>query len=204
VIIRHAEPDDLTFVIKSWIDSYRASKSAGILSISRITRVCSCGQWHELDYKSVMEPTLDALIHRPNVRVLIAADPMLLPPRDLHGYIVVEDGVEVPVYRPPLFRLELEPCDVPVVHYVLVKRNHRQFGIASALFRAAGVDVTRHFYYSCTTPISVQIEKAMKKQGKPFGGEWNPSCARFVKGHHGNSASEGAPVQAPGADESAF
>lgn len=199
--IRHAEYDELDGIVKMWLDSYRSSKSAGILSNSPITHLCKCGEEISLGYTEVMRGTLSKLLRRSDVRVLVAADPMLLPPRDLHGFIVVEDGVEVPTY--PNGRMRMKIAEQPVIHYLLVKQNHRNFGIATALVQAAGVDLARHFYYSCTTPISVQIEKAMKKAGKPFGGEWAPSCARFEKGHHERAAREGAPVQASGAYEPA-
>lgn len=179
-VIRPAEPHELAMVMKTWMDSYRTSHSGGILSITPLEAPCaSCGAAVGYHYAAVMPLTLKAILARPGVRVLVAANPRADALSNIHGYIVVEDGAQLPSYRPPKFELQLKRADVPLVHYVLVKKIYRGFGIARDLFVAAGVS-ERHFYYTCTTPSSESIRKTRIKAGKPFG-EWQPLSARFAK-----------------------
>lgn len=176
-VLRAAEPGDLRFIIKTWLDSYRSSKSAGLLSLTPLELKCECGAPVHYDYVSVMRVTIQNILRRPGVEVIVASNPREQPPNDLHGYIVFERKVQVPVYRPPRYQLELEDSDSPLVHYVLVKKLYRGFGIARALFIKAGIDPGAHFLYTCSTPLSVQVDKAHKIPKA----EWNPLCARFAK-----------------------
>lgn len=180
-VIRAAEPDELPMVMKTWMDSYRTSHSGGILSITPLEAPCgTCGAKVGYHYAAVMPLTLKAILARPGVRVLVAVNPRADASNNIHGYIVVEDGAQLPFYRPPKFELQLKAAEAPLVHYILVKKIYRGFGLAHALFKAAGVD-ERRFYYTCTTPSSESIRKAFTKAHKPFGGEWQPLSARFAK-----------------------
>jgi len=197
-VIRKATPQDLRFVVKTWLDSYRASHTAGLLSLTPHLEPCAhCGNWVDYGYHAVMAKIIRRILERPGVEVLVAANPRALPPNDLHGYIIVERDVKVPFYRPPHYALELRDTDAPLVHYVLVKKIYRNFKLARALFEAAGVDPTKPFLSTCTTPISESIRKAHKIPGN----EWSPLCVRFMKDNEQNhdQESEAAPFHQPGA-----
>lgn len=176
-ILRPAEPGDVRFVVKSWLDSYRSSKSNGFLVNTPFSLPCSCGLAHHYDYATVMKATIERLIHQPDVHIIVATDPFALPPNDLFGFIVHEKDPQIAVYPPPHYHRVLETSPLSLVHYIFVKKTFRGFGIARALFRAAGVDPLEPFLYTCSTPLSVEIEKARKIPRA----KWEPSCARFEK-----------------------
>jgi hypothetical protein len=194
--IRKAQPEDLRFVLKTWLDSYRASHTSGLLSLTPHLEPCiHCNGYTDYGYHAVMAKVIRRILERPNVEVLVAANPRAQPPNDLHGYVIVERGALVPYYKPPRYELELRKSDAPLVHYVLVKKIYRDFKLARALFAAAGVDPTKRFLFTCTTPISESIRKAHKIPG----GEWSPLCARFTKEQNHDQESEATPVHHPGA-----
>ena len=105
-VCRAARPNDLRFVVKTWIDSYRGSKTSGILSLSPFELKCECGAPIHYDFEAVMTATIARILNNPDVQVIVAANPRAPENVDLHGYIVVEKDPQVPVYRPPLFELE--------------------------------------------------------------------------------------------------
>lgn len=174
--VRRADLGDLRFVVKSWLDSYRPSHSAGMLSNTPVITHCRCGAEIDVSFASVMPPTVLHLLARKNVTTYVAADDTMMPPNNLLGFLVVERNPQVPAYKPPLFKLELRTSPHPLVHYVLVKKTFRGWGVARALFKAAGVDPAAEFLYTCTTPISESIRKARKVPRAI----WEPSCARFT------------------------
>lgn len=178
-VIRYARTEhDFRYVIKSWLDTYRASKSSGLLSLTPHVEHCpTCNEEIDFGYVRVMGMLIERILRRPDVDVLVASNPREKPPLDLHGFIVVERNVQVPVYRPPLYKPEIEPTDAPLVHYVAVKKIYRRHGIAKALFKAAKIDPRAEYLYTCHTPGSVELERA----GKMPRAKWNPLCARFEK-----------------------
>jgi len=170
--LRDMRQDDRRFVIKSWIDSYKASKSAGML-MNQPFQVGGV----DLDFEAVMTATIGRLIDAPDVHVLVASNPLVLPPKDVHGFLVYELRPQITSYRPPLYVRERQASPLPLVHYVFMKKIYRGFGIARALLRAAGIKPDEPFLYTCSTAISEQIKKANKIPRA----HWEPSCARYVK-----------------------
>lgn len=170
--LRDMRQDDRRFVIKSWIDSYKSSKSAGIL----MSEPFEVGGVF-FDFEAVMTATLGRLLDAPDVHVLVASNPLVLPPKDIHGFLVYELRPQITSYRPPTYTRERHPSPLPLVHYVFLKKIYRGFGIARALFRAAGINPEQPFLYTCSTAISEQIKKAQKIPRA----QWEPSCARYVK-----------------------
>lgn len=167
-------------MVKTWLDSYRASKSAGLLSLSPFELKCECGAPVHYDYSTVMEATVRRILERPGCKVIVASNPREQPPNDLHGYLVYERDVQVPVYRPPRYQLELEDTTSPLVHYILVKKIYRGFHIARDLLASAGIDPQAHFLYTCSTAISEQIKVKKREKGQ-WHAEWAPLCVRFTK-----------------------
>ena len=177
-ICRPATENDLRFVLKTWLDSHRSSHSAGLLSLSPHVEHCpTCNEPMSYDYNTVMTHIVRRILSRPGVEVFVASNPRELPPNDLHGWLAVEHGANIPVYRPPQYKLEVRVSPDPLVHYVFVKKIYREHGIARALFKAAGVDPRQRFIYTCHTALSVAVEKA----GKVPRAEWAPLSARFTK-----------------------
>ena len=195
---RLATAKDIGFVVKTWLDSYRASHSAGLLSLSPHVESCeACAGPVDYGYAAVMRRIVQRILARPGVSVWVAANPRALPPNDLHGWLVAEKEANVPVYRPPRYQLEVQVSPDPLVHYVYVKKIYRELGLARALFQAAGVDPRKRFLYTCHTSLSVAVEKA----GKVPRSEWAPMSARFTKetGKIHDQASDSAPFQPSGA-----
>lgn len=176
-ICRPARTEDLRFVVKTWIDSFKGSKTSGILQLSPFVLSCECGAPIHYDFNAVMSATITRILGRSGVEIMVASNPRGGERTDLHGYIVIERSPQVPVYRPPLFELERVSSSLVLVHYVFVKKVYRNLGLARALFKSVGVNPEEHFLYSCSTPLSIQIEKNWKIPRA----EWAPHCARFTK-----------------------
>lgn len=170
--LRDMRQDDRRFVIKSWIDSYKSSKSAGML----MNQPFEVGGVY-LDFEAVMTATIGRLLDAPDVHVLVASNPLVLPPKDVHGFLVYELRPQITLYRYPSYVRERQSSPLPLVHYVFLKKIYRGFGIARALFRAAGIKPDEPFLYTCSTAISEQVKKANKIPRAL----WEPSCARYVK-----------------------
>lgn len=170
--LRDMRPDDRRFVIKSWIDSYKSSKSAGIL-MNQPFEVGGVAY----DFEAVMGATIGRLLDVEGVHVLVASNPLVLPPKDVHGFLVYELRPQITSYRPPSYVRERHSSPLPLIHYVFMKKIYRGFGIARALLRAAGIKPDEPFLYSCSTAISEQIKKANKIPRA----QWEPSCARYLK-----------------------
>lgn len=170
--IRDMRQDDRRFVIKSWIDSYKQSKSAGIL-MNQPFEVGGVA----FDFEAVMGATIGRLLDVEGVHVLVASNPLVLPPKDVHGFLVYEESPQITLYKYPSYERVRTRSKLPLVHYVFMKKIYRGFGIAKSLFRAAGIKADEPFLYTCSTAISEQIKKANKIPRA----QWEPSCARYAK-----------------------
>lgn len=198
-IVRPATEQDLRFVIKTWLDSYRSSHSSGLLSLSPHTEHCpTCSESIHYDYATVMALIVRRILARSGVSVFVAVNPREKPPNDLHGWIAVEEGANIPSYKPPRYKLEVKVSPDPLVHYVYVKKLYRELGVAKALFHAARINPRDRFIYTCHTALSVAVEKA----GKIPRAEWAPLSARFTKetSQIHDQEREQASLQRPGAD----
>jgi hypothetical protein len=152
LVIRPMHATDRTFVVESWISSYRRSPHAGLISM---------GAWHE-----VMTATIDAILARPGVQVLVAADAdAAAGESDLFGWLAWmphEDG--------------------PYVFFVYVKHAARydtasRTGprIATRLFQHARIDPRGRFSYACLTHVVGSLSAA----GKIPRAKWRPLLGRF-------------------------
>lgn len=177
-IVRPASEQDLRFIVKTWLDSYRSSHSSGLLSLSPHIEKCpTCSEPLDYGYTAVMGRVVVRILNRPGTKAFVASNPREQPPNDLHGWIVVEEGANIPSYKPPRYKLEVKVSPDPLVHYCYVKKLYRELGVAKKLFAAAGVDPRQRFLYTCHTALSVAVEKA----GKIPRAEWAPLSARFTK-----------------------
>jgi hypothetical protein len=183
IVYRLAEPPDLDFVVKSWVSAFKTAHSAGILRVTAPNEepfsvpCAKCGTPMPHDFAAVMTHTLYAVLARPGVAVWVASNPRAAPPMDLHGYLVTETGANLPSYRPPNYELVVTTATEPMVHFCFVKRAYRGFGLAAALFRAAGVDPAGPLLYSCKTADVSALERA----GKLPRARWSPLSVRFTK-----------------------
>lgn len=184
VCYREMRDEDRVFVVKSWVSSFQSAHAAGVLSITPFGVPCrNCGVGVPYDFASVMTHTIEAILRRPGCRTWVAYSPGATPPSDLHGWVSVESGANLPSYRPPTFALSVTTADDPLVHYCFVKRAFRNFGIARALLKAAGVDPEKPLLYSCKTADVSSLEKA----GKLPRARWSPLSVRFEKTNKGKS-----------------
>jgi hypothetical protein len=179
---RLAAAQDIQFLIRTWIESFKAAHGAGILRIDQLTVPCECGRPIRYDFSAVMEVTLASLLQRPGVTTWMAYHPHEQPPNDLYGYLVSETGANVPSYvrgEDGESRLEVATSELPLIHYVFVKRYARERGIARALFAAAGIDPDSAYLYTCKTSNLSRLEA----RGKiPRDSRWFPLSVRFAKG----------------------
>jgi hypothetical protein len=174
---RLAVASDVQFIVRSWLDSYRSSHGAGILSSDPLEVPCACGAPIAYDYDAVMEVTLAKLLQRPGLSAWVAYNPCEKPPHDLYGYLVSEQGANVPSYANGILRVRAS--DEPLIHYVYIKDSCRGFKIARALFKVAGIDPSKPFIYTCRTPTIPKLEDAKKLDKRIH--RWAPTSVRFDK-----------------------
>lgn len=186
---RLARADDVQFIIRTWIDSYKGAHGAGMLQIPEfaLPLECDCGRVHPIryDFSAVMEVTLAQVLQRPGVTTWAAHNPRERAPHDLYGYLVWEKDPNVPSWAPsgkyedgkPVYKLEVVTSDLPLVHFCFVKQTYRHLGLARALFKVAGLDPTAPYLYSCKTSNVSKLEKA----GVMPRARWFPLSARFPK-----------------------
>jgi hypothetical protein len=139
IAFRDMLPADHHFVVSSWTQSFKHSRSAGFLQSS---------SWYR-----VMDAEVALALARPDVRTLVAYDPEADPSAkaDLLGFITFD-----PVDAPPL------------VYYVYVKECYRRGGggriwegpgVARRLFAAAGIDPAARFFYACETKTACHLRR---------------------------------------------
>ena len=174
---RLAEDRDMALVVDSWVDSYRTAHAAGMIPMPM--------------YKESQRANVRWVLARPGVEVWVAYHPGESPESraDLYGWIAVERGYSVPrairqrVGGELRWVEELRPCTDPLVHYVFVKESYREHGIAAGLFRAARVDRTKPFLFTCKTGV---LNERLRRDGPtllerhPLA-RWSPLIARYPK-----------------------
>jgi len=157
VSYRRAGEADHKFCLYSWVKALKFEYSAGLIAVD--------------DWREVMTPQLDRILHRPGVEMFVAYRPGETV-ADLYGWIAVERGHAQ-----------------PLVHFVYVKTHQRGEGFARGLFRAAGIDPRAPFTYTTQTAPARSAQKLRKIPGA----KWNPMISRHPKtnpkprGDHGRS-----------------
>lgn len=120
---------DRAFIVSSWVSSYKSSHFAGILANE--------------DYAGVMYPTIERVLDRPETLSLLACDPddsnLFL------GHIVAEID--------PRENRRHQRWDMPILHFVYVKKYERGKGTARALLDAVGIDPQGYFVFTCKTGV---------------------------------------------------
>lgn len=156
-LIRAAIPADRDFVVSTWSSSFRTSVYAGVLNMRT--------------YADVMHREIKLILDHPTTLTLVAAEPDDLDERGrqfLYGFVALRRHIE---------------RERPYVYYVYVKSPYRQgrkrfsleFGYATQLFRAAGVEARRPFGYAFETGWCSTLASKI-----PLG-EWNPLHARYLE-----------------------
>lgn len=161
---RPAEPEDLSFIIESFLDSFRTSRAAGLISMET--------------WKEVMRPEWARILARPGIEVYVAyhpGDDSRLA--DLYAWLVIEREYEIPanLLRSGRRSREMVPADVPLVHYCFTKQAYRRMGVMKGLFRVAGLG--KKWNYSTRTPVV----SAMTEAGKLPHARWLHLVARYEK-----------------------
>jgi len=174
---RDATADDRTFVIESWVASYRCAHAAGLINMD---------DWHDVMVKQVAK-----ILGRPGCRTIVAYNPNEDDKRiDLHGWICFEHDYLFPTKtKSESGRYEdaLVPTAIPLVHYVFVKQNYRRpLGIARRLFGAAEIDPLEKFHYTCRTSVVSRLSMKIPKA------RWQPLIARFTKDNPERSEDQNA------------
>lgn len=158
---RLANEADRKFLVGSWVDSYRTSHAAGMISMD--------------DWDAVMAPQVKKVLARDGVLVHVAYAPAELEGNDLYGWVAVERDYHIPTARKVSGRRVLADAHSPLVHYVFVKQPYRRMGIARGLLRAAGVSTDDEFLYSCRTAVIGKLASQIPKA------RWAPLVARHPK-----------------------
>lgn len=170
---RLAVAEDMPLIVSTWSDSYRTSRSAGLISMAR--------------WQQVMEVEIRDILARDGVSIHVAHHPGETDRRaDLYGWIAVERGYEVDSTERRHGRRErrIVVSDRPLVLYVYVKAPYRRLGIARGLFAAAGVGP--QFNYACRTGVVSMLASKIPEA------EWLHLVCRFPKSKNPGAVNDGA------------
>lgn len=140
---RLATPDDLHCAVENMTDSYRKSYYACWLPMD------------PPDWSEIMRPIVHEILARPGVEVIVAYDPAIPAESkaDIYGWLAVRRQQPTTSRGP---RVVAYPGK-PVVIYVYVKANFRGLGVATGLFREAGIDPWGQQYtYVARSPMLYQ------------------------------------------------
>jgi hypothetical protein len=166
----------MPLVVATFVESYRTSRSAGLIAME--------------DWQAVMEPQVKKVLARDGVTVHVACHPGETDRRaDLYGWIAVERGYVAaePEVANGRHGHRLVPCDVPLVLYVYVKSPFRKLGIARGLFGAAGIGA--RWNYACRTSVVTKLAAKMREA------EWLHLVARFPKPRSSDDREQAGRVQ---------
>ncbi|HYF55619.1 MAG TPA: hypothetical protein VEA41_15310 [Salinarimonas sp.] len=134
--VRRAIPEDLPFVLSSWLECWREAHYAGTLS-------------HD-DYFAAYRKALTALLDREDVEVLVAVNPQETERKyEIYGYLCHEKG-----YREP------------TIHWAYVKFPFRRNGVLKGLLTSAGIDPAKPLVYTHKTADCVQILQTKNLRAK--------------------------------------
>ena len=180
---RRATPEDLSFVLKSWVDVYRMSHFAGPIPMREFQIDNEAGERMMVTYRDVMYGAVRAISRRPGIEIYVAFKPGESPPDDAYGWICVETGVQIRMreydYKTRGMKTVMKPAPQKVVHFAFVKSDFRRnkLKIGRYLFEQAGVDPAKPLV--CTFKTSASARLIML--GKVARVEFHPEVARFPK-----------------------
>lgn len=146
---RLAVVEDLPFIERSFLASYRNSYSAGLIAMSR--------------WEQVMRVEWRSILARPDTRVHVAYHPgETVGDCDLYGYIVTLDG----------YRDHQSGRALPFVVFAYVKSAYRRdHEIETGLFAAAGVNPNQPYHYAAKTASAIRAYGASAT--------WRPLAIRY-------------------------
>lgn len=106
---------------------------------SRQAGIIATDDWH-----SVMHRTIERLLARRTVSAIVACD--ATDPEFAYGWIAGDTSPRA-----------------PVVHFAYVKESYRRAGIGRGLLAALGIDPRKFFYFTCWTPILLELGARVPK-----------------------------------------
>lgn len=152
VAVRPLEQEERDLVVHAWLESFRLANTAGLIAMDR---------WWD-----VMAPEATRILDREGTETLVAYETEEESGiADLYGFLVFDKTPELP-YR-----------SAPMVYYAYTKGPYRKAGYQRLLFEAAGIDPSKPFVYSCSTPAESEIRRARKIPCA----QWKPLLARFPR-----------------------
>ena len=146
---RVATVEDLPFIERSFLASYRNSYSAGLIAMSR--------------WEQVMKVEWRSILARPDTRVHVAYHPgETVGDCDLYGYIVTLDG----------YQDHQSGRALPFIVFAYIKSAYRrEHDIEAGLFAAAGIDPQAPFHYAAKTASAIRAYGASAT--------WRPLAVRY-------------------------
>jgi len=138
VAFRPVEPSDLVFIERSYLDSCRTSRSAGLGPVVSWSPLHKGDGWYERELA-----IWQAILSRPGVGGVVAHKPGESPESraDIYGYLLFEDGYK---------EHEKPHRSLPYVVFSYIKSSYRKphMRIEERLFAEAGIDPTEPFHYA--------------------------------------------------------
>lgn len=146
---RLAVVEDLPFIERSFLASYRNSYSAGLIAMSR--------------WEQVMQVEWRSILARPDTRVHVAYHPGEdVGDCDLYGYIVTLDG----------YKDHQSGRALPYIVFAYVKSAYRRdHEIEDGLFAAANIDPRAPYHYAAKTASTIRAHGPSAT--------WRPLAVRY-------------------------
>lgn len=149
---RPAKESDFALISSSFLAGYRTAHAAGMILMD--------------DWDTVMGEQWAKILVREGVDAFVAFKPDEPDTRfDLYGFIVVDNNYE------------MKGNSIPFVVYCNVKHGYRRLGVATGLFKVAGVDPTKEFHYAAKTGVVSKLREQI-----PLA-RWKPLAIRFEGNH---------------------
>jgi hypothetical protein len=155
----------MPFIVESFLNSYRTSRAAGLISMA--------------DWDEVMGTQFRKVLARPGVEAFVAYHPGETGNRaNLYAWLAVERGYELVKndFVGGEHVRRMVHTDIPLVIYAYTKQAYRKMGVCRGLFKAARVG-PRWNYATRTAVVST-----LERNGTiPASSEWLHLTCRFAK-----------------------
>lgn len=123
-------PQDIPFIVDTWLESFRLAHAAGPIPMDMYRKT----------YREVIARLLTGNAPGVQAKCLVVFNTEI--PNQIAGYVVYEDHLEI-----------------PSVHYVFTRHWIRRAGLARFLLGEAGIDTKRPFVYGFKSRIAAELVK---------------------------------------------
>mgnify|MGYP000734099617 CR=1 FL=1 len=144
----------MRFIRHSWVESFRNSHYAGMVSME--------------DYFKVYHTVVKKIFGREGAHLLVAFNPP--HPSQIFGFCCYETGFQLPLIHYIYVKEDFRRLPS--------KDDTFKEGIATMLIKESGIDPKKHYYHTFKTGVWAKLSK---RYGPFSGGVFRPQLGRFPK-----------------------